>query len=270
MNYRHAFHAGSFADVVKHTVLLQLLNYLQKKSTPYCYIDTHAGEGCYDLLTDLAQKTAEAQAGINLLLADKSTPPESVRHYLDLVKSSSHYPGSPMLAAKTLRVGDMIILNEKHPATYQLLKQNLKAYPNVAIHQRDAYEFLPAVVPPSNKRGLVLIDPAFEDELEMEHVNQCLQKCFLRWPQGMYLIWLPIVGRSYYSASDLQHTGFKKYLNIEFCVNTPLQTQGLIGCSLLLINPPWQIETVLKPLLAYLWQRLHQDPSSQWRLSLIE
>lgn len=267
MNYRHAYHAGNFADVVKHTVLLQLLNYLQKKPTPYCYMDTHAGAGRYDLATDIAQKTGEAFAGIERLLAYPGAHPESVAQYIQLVKSCSYYPGSPSIAAAIARVGDSVILNEKHAATFLQLKENFKGARNVSIHQRDAYEFLPAILPPTNGRGLVLIDPAFEDEQEMEYLRECLQKCFMRWPQGMYLIWLPIVGRSDYHTRDLQYTGFKDYLTIEFNVNRPSsETQGLIGCSLLLINPPWQIETVLEPLLAHLWEILHQDPQSQWRM----
>ncbi len=270
MNYRHAYHAGNFADVVKHTVLLQLLKYLQKKVTPYCYIDTHAGEGYYDLSTAFAQKTGEAQAGIERLLQYEGTQPESIQDYLDVVKSSTQYPGSPMIAAKTLRSIDQLILNEKHPETYQLLKQNLKGYKNIAIHQRDAYEFLPAILPPATQRGLVLIDPAFEDDLELEHLKQCLFKCQIRWPQGVYLIWLPIVGRSDYTHHGLEHTGFKNYLTIEFYVEAPsIEAQGLIGCSLVIINPPWQFEAVLKPLLSQLWSLLNKtkvDSLVKWHI----
>ncbi len=268
MNYRHAFHAGSFADVVKHTVLLQLIYYLQKKPAPYCFIDTHAGEGVYDLSTILAQKTGEAQAGIIKLLQAHGDHPASILSYLALIENQAEYPGSPMCAFKTLRPQDKMILNEKHPQTYQHLKQYFKS-DAIAIHQRDAYEFLPAVLPPPTSRGLVLIDPAFEDEHEMEHLRSALFKCVKRWPQGMYLIWLPIVGRSYYTADDLRHSGFKEYLQIEFCVDLAENSPGLIGCSLLLINPPWQIEETLGPMLAHLWQVLHVDARSQWRMRLI-
>lgn len=264
MNYRHKYHAGSFADIVKHTVLLALIDYLQKKPAPYTFIDTHAGEGIYDLQQESSQKTGEAQAGILRLLNYPGEHPADVARYIDLVKSCDYYPGSPMIAAQTMREQDVLILNEKHPQTYQLLKQNIK---RAAVHQRDAYEFLPAILPPKTNRGLVFIDPAFEDELEMQHLAQCLAKCYERWPQGMYLIWLPVVGRTYYSTSDLQHDGFKNYLSIEFNVDVPSESaQGLIGNSLLLINPPWQIENALNPLLAHLWQVLHNHPQSQWRI----
>lgn len=267
MNYRHAYHAGSFADVVKHTVLLQLIDYLQKKDTPYTFIDTHAGEGCYDLHSEIAHKTGEVQAGILRLLDDKNARPSIIEDYLKIVETSEYYPGSPLIAAKTARANDVIILNEKHEQTYQHLKQNLKAYKNVAIHERDAYEFLPAVIPPKTSRGLVFIDPAFEDKLEIEHLQKCLLKCHARWPQGMYLIWLPIVGRSFYTSSDLQHAGFTQHLTIEFSVNTvSSDTPGLIGSSFLIINPPWQIEATLTPLLQYLWDVLHIDPKSTWKM----
>jgi 23S rRNA (adenine2030-N6)-methyltransferase len=268
MNYRHKYHAGSFADVLKHTVLLQLINTLQKKPSAYTFIDSHAGEGCYDLNADIAKKTGEAQAGILRLQHAKGPQPAVVTQYLEMVKSSEYYPGSPMIAANTARANDLIILNEKHNETYQALKQHLKPFKNIAIHQRDAYEFLPAVLPPKTVRGLVLIDPAFEDDLEMDHLAKCLQKCHTRWPQGMYLIWLPIVGRSFYSTRDLQHAGFQHYLSIEFNVDT--EAQGLIGSSLLIINPPWQIETELHPLLAYLWETLNLNKDSRWNMQLIE
>lgn len=267
MNYRHAFHAGSFADVVKHTVLLQLLEYLQKKPTPYCFIDTHAGEGAYDLSSDIAQKTNEAFLGVGKLLNAKGVHPASLDRYLTLIQSYPLFPGSPLIAAKVMRPIDRVILNEKHPNTYQQLKNNLKAYKNIAIHQRDAYEFLTAMLPPKEQRGLVFIDPAFEDDAEMEYLQHSLEQCYKRWPQGLYLIWLPIVGRSFYTARDLQHSGFENYLTIEFCVNIPSSNaQGLIGSTLLLINPPWQIEKVLTPMLDYLWQVLHEDAKSRWSL----
>lgn len=269
MNYRHKYHAGSFADVVKHTVLLQLLYSLQNKATPYTYIDTHAGEGCYNLHDEIAHKTGELQAGILRLQKDSRPRPDSVKQYLDIIDTSEYYPGSPMIAAKAARAQDKIILNEKHPQTYQQLKQHFKSYKNVAIHERDAYEFLPAILPPKTQRGLVFIDPAFEDKLEMDHLAKCLQKCHQRWPQGIYLIWLPIVGRSFYTANDLQHAGFSEYLTLEFSVKSQSDdAQGLIGSSFLIINPPWQIEESLKPLLAYLWDVLHIDANSGWDMVL--
>jgi 23S rRNA (adenine2030-N6)-methyltransferase len=268
MNYRHAYHAGSFVDVVKHAVLLQMLEYLQKKPTPYCYIDTHAGEGCYDLTSDVTQKTQEAQQGVQQLRLQAKTHPASLDSYFHGIRDINIYPGSPMWAAQLARPTDSMILNEKHASTYQHLKECFRGYSHVAIHQRDAYEFLPAVIPPPEKRGLVLIDPAFEDEHEMQYLINCLNKCFQRWPTGMYLIWIPMVGRSYYTANDLMHAGFKKYLTIEFCVNSPKNAAGLIGCSLLLINPPWQIETQLNPVLEYLWQVLHIDADSTWSLKI--
>jgi 23S rRNA (adenine2030-N6)-methyltransferase len=162
-----------------------------------------------------------------------------------------------------------MVVNEKHPDTYQALKKNMREYPNVAVHQRDAYELLPAIVPPFEKRGLVLIDPAFEDPNEMAHVNECLSKCAKRWPQGMYLIWLPIVGRKHYDSRDLTHCGFEKFLTVEFYVRSKSSdVEGLIGCSLLFINPPWQIETTLTPLLTYLWEVLHIDPDSTWSIQI--
>ncbi len=268
MNYRHGFHAGNFADVVKHTVLLQLLDYLQQKASPYCFIDTHAGDGCYDLTALPTQKTLEAEQGIYRLLMMKPHP-EMLEQYLAIACKEQNYLGSPLLAAQCSRPIDRIILNEKHPESYLALKKNVQGYTNVAVHERDAYEFLPALLPPKEKRGLVLIDPAFEDKQEMQHLIACLTQCMRRWPQGLYLIWLPIVGRNDYKVRDLTHIGFEKYLTIEFYIKTPsVDAPGLIGCSLLLINPPWQIETQLHPLLDYLWQVLHKDQASTWSIKV--
>lgn len=267
MNYGHAFHAGNFADIVKHNVLLQLLLYLQKKPAPYCFIDTHAGEGAYSWAQLGTQKTGEALEGIYRLQKTTLPAPAQIQPYLNLLKDAPNFPGSAMIAAQLARETDRTILNEMHAETYQLLKQKMHAYHNVTIHQRNAYELLPAIVPPLARRGLVLMDPAFEDTNEMQLIKDCLQKCIKRWPQGMYCIWLPIVGRRYYTARDLMHVGFESSLTIEFYVKDIKTTPGLAGCTLLIINPPWQIEEILNPILKYLWEVLHIDPQSRWKIS---
>lgn len=271
MNYRHSYHAGNFTEVVKHSVLMLILDYLRQKPAPFCYIDTHAGEGIYDLQSVEAEKTGEAAAGVQRLVQGNQHHPEMMKDYLQALKpyqigdQLTHYPGSPWFAYPMLRPQDRMILNEYHPEINRRLKQNFVGKP-VAIHQRDAYELLPAILPPAIARGMVLIDPPFEQTDENEKIQAMLKKCLKRWAQGIYVIWYPITTqRSWNLEEVVLNNAIDRYLIAELTIATEdLRTKGLLGCKLLIINPPWKLAETLEILLKHLWEIFNVNQQGGW------
>ena len=275
MNYRHIYHAGNFADVVKHSILSLLVNYLRQKESPFCYIDTHAGEGLYDLNSSESIKTKEAMEGIQRIIDYSGTHPICIHNYLESVKSFqwsstlNQYPGSPLLVSRWLRERDQMILNELHPEINRLLKQNLLKQKNVTIHQRNAYEFLPSILPPKYPRGLILLDPPFENKTENKDMECVLRKSLLRWQQGIYLIWYPLTVKVKHNFKEfLIENGLKKYLIAEFTIANQLEiTKGLIGCGFLIINPIWKLAESLSQLLNHLGKIFNKNGQAQWRIT---
>jgi 23S rRNA (adenine2030-N6)-methyltransferase len=256
-----------------------LLSSFHKKDTGFFFMDTHAGIGVYNLTYSEARRTQEYKNGIAKLMAfpDKLHP--IIADYLAMVRglqnnqSLKYYPGSPLIAQHYMREQDSMVLNELHPEDFQTLETNFGSLDHVALHQRDAYEILPALVPLKGPiknygRGLILIDPPFEKKSEMNDLTAALKTTLARFAHGVYLIWLPI--------TDKQHRLIipqnlrkiipnDKHLYIEFTINNP-QTTGLLGCGLIVINPPWQFEKSLPSVLDSLWKVLQLDEDSSWRL----
>lgn len=276
MNYRHHFHAGNFADVVKHSLLLGLLSALKQKENAFCYIDTHAGIGLYDLGASEAQRTLEFKSGWGKLkAAEHGTPPDWVAHYqkvvlgLQAAQKGFWYPGSPWLACQALRPQDRAVLMELHPEDAQALKTALGAQRNLAIHQRDAYEGLPAMVPPKEKRGLVLIDPPYEEERgDYAPVVDLLKKAYDKWPTGVYALWFPIkdqhsIVRFY---RRLKNTGIPKMLTTELCILPADNQLGLNGTGMVIVNPPWQFADSASAVLNWLKPVLSEHPQASWKV----
>lgn len=271
MNYRHHFHAGNFADVVKHILLLGLLESLQRKDTPYCYIDTHAGCGLYDLGASAPQRTLEFKSGITRVKAAEGTVPRLVQDYqkavaaLQAERSGFWYPGSPWLARHMAREQDRLVLMELHPEDAEILKEAFPRDHRLAVHARDAYEGLPALVPPKEKRGLVLIDPPYEEERDdYAPVVELLAKAHAKWPTGMYAIWFPIkdhhaITRFY---RRLRNTGIPKMLTTELCVLPPDNQLGLNGTGMVIVNPPYQFADTASKVLAWLKPVLSEHPQA--------
>lgn len=258
MNYRHIYHAGNFADVFKHSILTLLLEYLCRKDKPCVFIDTHAGLGLYDLLDERAQKTKEAESGI-LRLLQEPKPIDELSKYLDIVKSFKQdgqqlYPGSPLIMQAMQREFDHLVLNELHPEDSVTLKKQLKGGHNVHIHQRDAYELLPAILPPKPARGLILIDPPFEKRDEFSRFKTAIQKSLKRFATGTYVFWYPIVDKSYVNKIiEIKRAVNVDVLKAEITLDKVYHAnQGLIGCGVLIINPPWQIEQPIENITRYL------------------
>lgn len=268
MNYRHAFHAGSFADVFKHAVLCRVLAHLRGKESAFRVIDTHAGAGLYDLAGPEASRGREWQDGIGRLMQAQLPAPAAdlLVPYLDVIASLNRpnaltvYPGSPGLVRALLRPQDRLIACELEPEAFAALRQALKGDVRIKTVAIDGWTALQAYVPPKERRGLVLVDPPFEQDDEFRRLAEGFAAAYGKWPTGSYAIWYPIKGRSEPDAfaKRLRRFGIPKILRAELMV-TPLRDPSrLNGSGLVLVNPPWTLEgelTILLPALAGLLGR---------------
>lgn len=251
MNYRHIFHAGNFADVFKHWVLTLLLEKLTEKPTAFFVLDTHAGIGLYDLNSIEAQKTLEQNSGIKKLL-DKRVE-SAFKNYVKIFRSfnaqdQTHiYPGSPYICQEFLRAEDRMVLCELHSEDFQTLHDNFASDRRVRVLKQDGYGAIKALLPPAEKRGLVLIDPPFEQENEFAQLNAALEDGIKRFAHGMYAVWFPIKDRKpvqkFYRT--LEKLPVDKILAIEIHANQVTLNQ-LNSCGMVIINPPWQLDSTLR------------------------
>ena len=241
MNYRHAFHAGNFADCMKHALLVWLLESLARKPAPFFVLDTHAGTGHYDLDAVPASRTQEAQSGILRLL---DADPESLRPYLSLVRRLGLYPGSPSLTEALLRPGDHLACCELHPEDSAELRHLFARNPAVAVHRRDGWEALRGLLPPKQKRGLILIDPPYERPDEFSTMVKGLILGHSRFRTGVFAAWYPIkrLAQVRQFLTEMRDSGIKDIVTAEFLLREPLDPSRLNGCGLLVVNPPYQFE----------------------------
>lgn len=255
MNYRHAFHAGNFADCMKHALLVWLVRALQRKPAPLFILDTHAGIGRYDLTSGPAERTGEWRTGIARML--ENTPP-ALADYVGLVRELGLYPGSPALIRALLRPDDRMAACELHPDEAALLRREFARDRQVAVHCRDGWEALGALLPPAEKRGLVLIDPPFEAPDEFTRLAVGLASGYRRFRSGVFAAWYPIKHRAPVRAfhAAVRESGLRDVVAAEIFVREPTDPTRLNGCGLLVVNPPWQFEQVAPAILAALLDRL--------------
>ena len=253
MNYRHAFHAGNFADCAKHALLLTLLDLLARKPAPVFVLDTHAGRGAYDLM-DQAERTGEWRDGFARLLP----PPPPLEPYTALVEQLGLYPGSPRLIRARLRPGDALACCELHPEDHAALRRLFRRDPQVAIHHRDGWAALTALLPPAQKRGLILIDPPFEQQGEFDRIVAALQTGAARFNSAIYVAWYPIKHRSPVTAfhTAIQLAGLTDVIAAELWLREPTDPARLNGCGLAIRNPPYGFEAAATPILQALAARL--------------
>jgi len=281
MNYRHAFHAGNFADVVKHAVLARIITHLKEKPAAFRVIDTHAGAGLYDLSGPEASRTGEWRAGIGRLLAAELAPDMRalLGPYLDAVaalnpgRDMKVYPGSPALARSLLRDQDRLVVCEREPDAAHALAAFVRGDPRAKAVEIDGYMALNAYVPPKERRGLVLIDPSFERKDEFERLASGFAQAFAKWPTGSYLLWYPVKSRR---ATDslARHVAEAvgagpspgKALRLEFSVAPQATGMALASAGLLIVNPPWTLSGELKAILPELEKPLGQGGAGRFRL----
>ena len=276
LSYRHAFHAGNFADVIKHAVLVLLVEALERKEKPFAVLDTHAGAGVYDLGSREARRLREWRDGIARLWGHGEAPAE-LRHYLDAVAVANtggdrerirRYPGSPLLVRGLLRPGDRLVLCELHPADHAELGALFAGDRQVAVHNRDGYEALKAFLPPPERRGLVLIDPAYELGDEWERVAEGLATAWRRWPTGVLAAWYPLLSGDPHARllRAVVAAGLTKVLRVELRLFPQDSPGGMNGAGMLVVNPPWQVDRQITRVLPWLRARLAPDGQGQGRV----
>jgi 23S rRNA (adenine2030-N6)-methyltransferase len=282
MNYRHAFHAGNFADVIKHIVLVRVLTYLQDKPAPFRVIDSHAGAGLYDLTGDEARRGGEWTTGIARVLQARFSDDAAavIKPYLDIVRAFNPqreltaYPGSPLIARALLRPQDSMVASELEPVARKQLIGALRRDTQARVVDLDGWQALTAFVPPKERRGVVLIDPSFEQKDEFDRLADGFGKAYAKWPTGVYLLWYPVKNRraaetlSDRVASVAAAGGDGKCLRLEFSV-APQQPDGaLTSTGLLVVNPPWTLASELRLLLPELERPLGRGGVGRYRLEL--
>lgn len=290
-SYRHAFHAGNHADVLKHTVLLQLLEYFNQKDTAYTVIDTHAGAGVYMLDGEFAAKSMESDSGIAKLW-DRTDLPPAVAEYVNLIKSMNpsgkmrFYPGSPFCAEKIMREQDRLRLFEMHPTEIKLLEENfrkLQAHAaaqgqratvrgkRVMVHRADGFAGVKALLPPPSRRGLVLIDPSYEDKDDYRKVKVAIEDALTRFPSGTYAVWYPVLGRldSQQLPERLKRLAGTDWLNVTLCVGSPQdEGMGLHSSGMFIVNPPWTLKATLQQVMPWLVTALGRDSGAHFTLQV--
>ena len=282
MNYRHHFHAGNFADVCKHALLVQLVRGLQRKEKGFLFLDTHAGRGRYDLSVagrgDSLERKPEHPDGIGRLWGQDGLP-EVLAEYVSLVRefdrqagNSSEephfYPGSPRLVQAIVRSQDRLALCEKHPDEFAMLRDEFTFVNRSSVHQIDGYTALRAMLPPLEKRALVLIDPPFEEQDEFAQIVDGLRDGLRRLPGGTFAVWYPLTERARVDAflDELTTLDLPPTFTAEVTIAGDSAPMKMKGSGLAVLNPPWQIDRVVAPLLPLLAELLAQAPGGSGRL----
>jgi len=253
MNYRHSFHAGNSADVVKHSLLIALVRALQQKQSALTLIDTHAGCGLYDLGGEQAQRTGESAQGVMRAFADTTPLLDDYRAAVRAVNTGDEpqlYPGSPRFLAQLLRPQDSLILNEKHPEDAYTLRGVMRGT-SAAVHERDAYELWLAILPPRTPRGVVVVDPPYEQTDERARITAALAAAHRKWAHGVSVIWYPLKERPTHAQwkHQLRKLGIPKFLSVEHWLYDSDQPGIYNGAGLFIINPPYAFIQALPPLL---------------------
>jgi 23S rRNA (adenine2030-N6)-methyltransferase len=275
LSYRHAFHAGNHADVLKHAILVQLLDYLGQKDKAYWYIDTHAGAGVYALQEGFAAKSAESASGIVKLWKRNDLPPV-LAEYVDEVSAINpdgelrYYPGSPYLAWRSMRAQDMMRLFELHSTEIDVLRHNFRdAGRRAMLFAGDGLEGIKPLLPPASRRALVLVDPSYEDKRDYARTLACLEDALKRFATGTYAVWYPQVSRpeSQRFADQLKRLQEKNWLHVSLTVSSPPEDGfGLFGSGMFILNPPYTLPKAMKETMPWLVEALGQDKAAQFKV----
>jgi 23S rRNA (adenine2030-N6)-methyltransferase len=271
LSYRHSFHAGNFADVLKHLTQSLIIESLKQKNKPFVYFDTHAGAGCYNLKESKSQKTGEYKQGINKIWNDNQIP-ELFSPYIHAIKQLNKdnqlhfYPGSPLLAKLLMPKPNRLELSELHPTDIKLLQQEFSKDRSVAIKQIDGYLNLKAKLPPIQRRGLILIDPPYELKTEYDDVIKGVKQAYKLFATGIYAIWYPVISRQPIErfCQKFKNSGIRNILRIEMCIKKDQQEYGMTGSGMIIINPPWKLAQQMQQTLPWLLEKLKQDQQASF------
>lgn len=273
LSYRHAFHAGNFADVLKHSVLTLVLEYMVRKDKGFTYIDSHSGAGMYSLNDEYAQKTGEYKGGVAKILAavNDDNFPEALMPYIELLHKLNKeneeldiYPGSPGIAKQFMRRQDSTHLFELHPTDIQHLTEYCARWNKSHVKQSDGYKGILGLIPPPSRRGVVLIDPPYELKEDYTKAVKTIVKAYKKFTSGTYILWYPVVTRERINAmeKDFSRSDVKNLLQVEFCLQADSEEYGMTGTGLFIVNPPWQLERQLTEILPYLKAKLGEDQTT--------
>ncbi|KZL21587.1 Ribosomal RNA large subunit methyltransferase J [Pseudovibrio axinellae] len=281
MNYRHIYHAGNIGDVLKHIVLANILKYLQKKDAAYRVLDTHAGIGLYDLTSEKSQKTGEWQQGVGKVLENLDAAPGPVKNalvpWLETVENLNpgggvhFYPGSPEIACMLARKQDRLTLTELHPEDFEELKNNYGGDKKVKVIALDAWLALGSFLPPKERRGVVLIDPAFEVEDEFDRLADGIIRGWKRWQTGIFAIWYPVKSHRTVDqlVATLKEAGIRNTIKLELSAGQVSSDQPMKSSGMLVINPPWTLTKDMNAALPWLCQTLSQGKGAKWSVEQV-
>lgn len=263
LSYRHSFHAGNHADVLKHTVQSLIIEALKEKEKPFLYLDTHAGAGRYLLSGEHAEKTGEYLEGIARLWQQDDLPAElepymmAVRHF-NRSGQLRYYPGSPLIARQLLREQDRLHLSELHPSDFPLLRAEFQKDERARVVRENGYQQLKSQLPPASRRGLILIDPPYELKSDYQDVVKGIQEGYKRFATGTYALWYPVVLRQNIKrlVHALEESGIRRILQIELAVRPDSDQRGMTASGMIVINPPWKLEGQMRSVLPWLHQML--------------
>ena len=272
--YRHAFHAGNHADVLKHCVLQQILMYMNQKDKPYWVIDTHAGAGMYSLASDYANTKSEYLDGVARLWECDDLPPV-LNDYMSLIQLCNNkgdwslYPGSPEVIRRSIRADDRMRLFELHPTDFEILQENFERDRQAKLFKSDGFASLKALLPPPTRRAVIFMDPPYEIKTDYPKVVDALEEGLSRFAEGVYVVWYPILTRGDHIRM-IESLGklSEKTLNIAMTVQEPDEKGfGMLGSGLFIINPPWTLKATMQTVMPYLVEKLAQYPGAGYEIS---
>jgi 23S rRNA (adenine2030-N6)-methyltransferase len=272
MNYRHAFHAGNFADVFKHIILARIVEYIKRKDKPFRMFDTHAGLGRYDLNSEEAQKTDEWQLGVKKVLA--ASAPANVEELIApwkeqvLAGGENSYPGSPRIAHGLLRKTDRLSLYEMHDDDFSVLAKEFEGDYQTRVYNSDGWLVSVSPIPPKEGRGLILVDPPFEDGKDFDRMIKMLDESSKRWAGGVVALWYPVKRRDHTDEwlGTLKSLKFRDLLNVEIYIRNPRPSGMLNGCGMVILNPPYLLRQELETIMPWLAETLKQDKGWGFRI----
>lgn len=280
LSYRHAFHAGNHADVLKHFVLMQVIAHTAQKDKPFWYIDTHAGAGKYSLDAGYATQNAEYESGIAKLWNENDLP-QALLNYVGYIKSLNQpsspktaklnmYPGSPLCAQALLRADDRMRLFELHPSDFDILRENFKGHQRtVKIDMSNGFGGIKAILPPPPRRAVVLIDPPYEEKQDYQRVVEIIKDSLQRFATGTYIVWYPLLQRPEPNqmVEKLKQLNLKNWLNVSLTVQEPaIEGFGMYGSGLFIVNPPWTLPNILSEVMPYLTEKLAVDDGASFEI----